>query len=230
MKNNKNSTNNVVEVKWYGYAALIFGILFFSGIFKDAEGPIRALDFSNIAGEFGKLGVLEDGTGTLASSFRGTGGTGVKDGWLFALGLFPTVMFALGIVKVIEHLGGLAAAQKLLTPVLKPLLGIPGIAGLPLIASLQSADAGASMTKNLYDNNQITDKERNIFISFQLSGAGTITNYLSSGAILFPFLGKTPIAVPLLIILVLKVFGANLMRLYITKFVKEEAERNESII
>lgn len=229
MKTNKDSTNDVVEVKWYGYAALIFGILFFSGIFKDAEGPIRALDFSNIVGEFGKLGELQDGVGTLASSFRGTGGAGVKDGWLFALSLFPTVMFALGIVKVIEYLGGLAAAQKLLTPILKPLLGIPGIAGLPLIASLQSADAGASMTKNLYDNNQITDKERNIFISFQFSGAGTITNYLSSGAILFPFLGKIPIAVPLLLILVLKVFGANLMRLYITKFAKED-EINESIL
>lgn len=230
MKNNKNLDDNIVEVKWYGYVALIFGILFFSGIFKDVEGPIRALDFSNIVGEFGTLGVLEDGTGTLASSFRGTGGAGVKDGWLFALSLFPTVMFALGIVKVIEHLGGLLAAQKLLTPVLKPLLGIPGIAGLPLIASLQSADAGASMTKNLYDNNQITDKEKNIFISFQFSGAGTITNYLSSGAILFPFLGKMPIAVPLLIILVLKVFGANLMRLYITKFAKEEVDINESIL
>lgn len=229
MKTNKDSTNDVVEVKWYGYAALIFGILFFSGIFKDAEGPIRALDFSNIVGEFGKLGELQDGVGTLASSFRGTGGAGVKDGWLFALSLFPTVMFALGIVKVIEYLGGLAAAQKLLTPILKPLLGIPGIAGLSLIASLQSADAGASMTKNLYDNNQITDKERNVFISFQFSGAGTITNYLSSGAILFPFLGKIPIAVPLLIILVLKVFGANLMRLYITKFAKED-EINEPIL
>ena len=86
------------------------------------------------------------------------------------------------------------------------------------------------MTKNLYDNNQITDKEKNIFISFQFSGAGTITNCLSSGAILFPFLGKMPIAVPLLIILVLKVFGANLMRLYITKFAKEEVDINESIL
>lgn len=229
MKSDKDSTNNIVEVKWYGYLALIFGILFFSGIFKDAQGPIRALDFSNITGEFGTLGILEEEVGTLASSFRGTGGAGVKDGWLFALTLFPTVMFALGIVKIIEHLGGLSAAQKLLTPILKPLLGIPGIAGLSLIASLQSADAGASMTKNLYDNNQISDKERNVFISFQLSGAGIITNYLSSGAILFPFLGKIPIAIPLLLILVLKVFGANLMRLYITKFAKE-VELNESIV
>ena len=34
-----------------------------------------------------------------------------------------------------------------MTPLLRPLMGIPGICGLALVASLQSTDTGASMTK-----------------------------------------------------------------------------------
>lgn len=41
------------------------------------------------------------------------------------------------------------AAQQLMTPVLKPLLGIPGICSLALIANLQNTDAAAGMTKEL---------------------------------------------------------------------------------
>ena len=59
------------------------------------------------------------------ASFRGTGGTGAKDGFLFALELAPSVILSLGIISVTEGLGGLRAAQQLMTPVLKPLLGIP---------------------------------------------------------------------------------------------------------
>ncbi|MGO0916400.1 hypothetical protein ACTPEM_25205, partial [Clostridioides difficile] len=42
-------------------------------------------------------------------------------------------------------------------PLLKPLLGLPGFAGLTLIASLQSTDAAASMTKELKDDGYIDD-------------------------------------------------------------------------
>lgn len=134
------STTEKVEVKWYGYVALILGALFFSGIFKDAPGPLKVLDFNNVLGSFGTLGTINDGVGTLASNFRGDGGTGPRDGWLYALTLIPSVMFALGVVRVIDHLDGMKAAQKLLSPLLKPLLGLPGFAGLTLIASLQSTD------------------------------------------------------------------------------------------
>lgn len=211
-----------IKVKWYGYIVLVLGILFFSGLFKDAEGPLRALDFNNVMGAFGKLGTLNEGVGSLADNFRGTGGSGPKDGWLYALTLLPSVMFALGIVKVIDWLDGMKAAQKLLNPILKPILGLPGSAGLTLITSLQSTDAAAGMTKELKDSGLITEKQRAIFCAFQFSGASVITNFFGSGAALFAFLGDVPIAKPLALIFVMKFVGANLVRLYLNKFDKGE--------
>lgn len=52
-------------------------------------------------------------------------------------------MFALGMIEVLAHYGALRAAQFLMTPLLKPLLGLPGLTGLALITDLQSTDAGA---------------------------------------------------------------------------------------
>lgn len=75
-------------------------------------------------------------------------------------------MLALGVVKIVEDMDGLKAAQKLMTPLLRPLMGIPGICGLALVASLQSTDTGASMTKELYENGEINEKERLTFIAF----------------------------------------------------------------
>lgn len=220
MKSKEKKEKEEVKVHWYGYLVLLIAILFFSGAFTSAQGPLKALDFTNLAGSFGKLGTLTEGAGKLASNFRGTGGAGARDGWMFALTLFPTVMFALGVVKVIEFLDGLKAAQKLLTPLLRPLLGLPGISGLTLIASLQSADAGASMLNNLSKEGQVTEKEKNIFAAFQFSGGGTLTNYLSSCAALFTFM-TVPILVPLVVVVVFKIFGANLMRIYLNKVCKE---------
>ncbi|HEL3622872.1 TPA: hypothetical protein UMQ49_002825 [Clostridioides difficile] len=217
------STTEKVEVKWYGYVALILGALFFSGIFKDAPGPLKVLDFNNVLGSFGTLGTINDGVGTLAVNFRGDGGTGPRDGWLYALTLIPSVMFALGVVRVIDHLDGMKAAQKLLSPLLKPLLGLPGFAGLTLIASLQSTDAAASMTKELKDDGYIDEKQKAVFCAFQFSGASAITNFFASGAALFPFIGDVPIFIPLALILIMKFVGANLLRLYLNKFDKGEA-------
>lgn len=211
---------NEVKVRWYGYIVLILAILFFSGVFTSATGPLSALDFTNLAGDFGKLGTLEEGAGSLASNFRGTGGTGAKDSWMFAMTLFPTVMFALGVVKVVEKLDGLKAAQKLLTPLLRPLMGLPGICGLTLIASLQSADAGASMLNTLSEEGEITESEKAIFAAFQFSGGGLLTNYLSSCAALFAFM-SVPILTPLAVIILFKIVGANLMRLYMKKVCKQ---------
>ncbi|MDR1702057.1 MAG: hypothetical protein LBR56_04720 [Sporomusaceae bacterium] len=201
------------KVPLVGYVALIFAIIFFSGIFSEMKGWITAFDFNVINGKFGSM---KD-----AANFAGKGGSGARDGFLFAITLAPTVMFALGVVEIVDHLGGLKAAQKLLTPILRPLIGIPGVCGLALISSLQSTDAGASMTKGLRQADQITENEKTIFAGFQFSGGGTITNYLSSGAALFGFL-KVPIILPLFIIFAMKIFGANIVRLYLKKFAKEE--------
>ncbi|TMO53502.1 hypothetical protein CWC18_21135, partial [Pseudoalteromonas aurantia] len=73
----------------------------------------------------------------------------------------PTCMFSLGMINVLEHYGALRAARKLLTPLLRPLMGVPGTVGLALIGSLQSTDVGAGMTKGLADSDELTDKEKN---------------------------------------------------------------------
>lgn len=216
---NKSKSSNQ-KVRLSGYISLVVAILFFSGIFKDVTGPLSAFDFTNVLGSFGKLGEIEEGSGSLASSFRGTGGVGVKDGWLFALTLAPAVMFALGVVKIVEDLNGLKAAQKLLSPILKPFLGIPGVTGLALIASLQSTDAGAAMTKALYDDDLINENERLIFTGFQYSAGALITNYLSSGAALFVFL-EVPIFIPLIISFIFKFVTGNILRFYTAHVLKE---------
>lgn len=221
MENEGKKYSEQVTVRWYGYIVLILTILFFSGVFSSAEGPIKALDFTNISGSFGSLGEITEDAGTLASDFRGTGGSGARDAWLFALTLVPAVMLALGVVKVVEYLDGLRAAQKLLTPLLMPLMGIPEICGLTLIASLQSTDAGASMTAELAQEGMIDEKQKTIFACFQFSAGATLTNYLSSCAALFPFL-SVPIIIPLVVVFVFKIFGANMTRIYLNKVCKGE--------
>lgn len=217
----KKQSTAKVTVHWYGYVVLILTILFFSGIFASSDSALKALDFTNISGSFGKLGTLADEAGALASDFRGTGGSGAKDAWLFSLTLFPAVMLALGIVKVVEHLDGLKAAQKLLTPILMPLMGIPGICGLTLIASLQSTDAGASMLNELSAAEMVDEKQKTIFAAFQFSAGATLTNYLSSCAALFPYL-TVPILLPLVVVFAFKILGANVMRFYLYKLYKGE--------
>ena len=206
---------NQGKVAWYGYAALIIVIVFFSGVFASQKGWLSALDFNTINGKFG---TMKDAA---KATYQGQGGMGARDGFMFALGIVPGVMLALGIVEVCDHLGGLRAAQKLLTPLLRPLLGIPGICGLALVSSLQSSDAGGGMTKALRDQDYINEKERTTFAQFQLTAGGLITNFFSIGSAIFSFI-TVPIILPLAMIFIGKIVAANLMRLYLTLVVKED--------
>lgn len=210
----KDNSTPKVRVPWYGYAAFLVAVLMFSGLFSSADGPLKALDFNVLCGSFGNISADK------AMNFRGAGGSGAKDGFIFALTLIPAVILALGLVNVIDGLGGLKAAEKIMTPILKPLLGVPGITALANIANMQSTDAAAGMVKELKDNNEITDKERSIIIAYQTSGSATITNYFSSGAAAFAFI-TAPIILPIIVIFVFKILGANLMRLYL-KFVYKD--------
>lgn len=200
-----------------GYLALLFALIFFSGIFAKATGWLGIFDFTILNGKFGSIV-----TDPKVINFRGIGGVGARDGFLFGLTLIPSVMFALAIVAVVEYLGALEAARQLLTPLLKPLLGIPGSTGLALIASLQSTDAGGGMTKMLYETGEINDSERSAFAAFQFSAGGTITNFFATGAALFTLTAidgslavTIPMILPLALIFIMKVVGANIMRLYI---------------
>lgn len=208
------------------YFALAFAAVFFSGLMGGKEW-YGVFDFTTLNGAFGRVvsGVSQQGDAitTTTSAFRGVGGNGAMDGFLFALGLIPAVMFALGMINVLEHYGALRAARRLLTPLLRPLLGIPGNTGLAMIGSLQSTDVGASLTRNLSDEGQITEKEKDIFAMFQFSAGAMITNFFSSGAILFTLMAMdgtpavpTSIGVCIMVMFVMKIFGANLMRLILT--------------
>jgi nucleoside recognition membrane protein YjiH len=201
------------KVPAWGYLALVFAMLFFSGLFAGMD-VWKAMDFNVVNGNFGNM------KDAAKATFMGQGGAGARDGFLFAIGLIPAVMLALGVVEVADHLGALRAAQKMLSPLLRPLMGIPGIAGLALISSMQSTDAGAGMTKALRDSGVLTEKERTIFAAFQFSAGGTITNFFSSGAALFGFLAVPTIA-PLMVMIVMKVVGANVMRFTINAVAKD---------
>jgi nucleoside recognition membrane protein YjiH len=203
-----------LKVPISGYIALVVALIIFSGLMSKVGGGWTMLDFDTLNGKFG---LMKSAT----ASFMGQGGSGARDGFLFALSLAPGVMLALGLMEIVEYYGGLKAAQKLLTPILRPILGIPGICCVALVSSLQSTDAGAGMTKALRENKDITGNELLVFCAFQFTAGGIIGNYLASGSALFSYM-TVPISVPLAVMLVMKLFGANMMRLYCKMFVQEE--------
>ncbi|WES66989.1 nucleoside recognition domain-containing protein [Superficieibacter sp. HKU1] len=216
----KNTSPGQEKVSWVGYLAFFITVIFFSGMFAKSTEWWRVFDFTVLNGSFGQI----NAAGEKALSFRGTGGTGAKDGFLFALELAPSVILSLGIISVTEGLGGLRAAQQLMTPILRPLLGIPGICSLALIANLQNTDAAAGMTKEMAEEGVISEEERAIFAMYQTSGSAIITNYFSSAAALFTTI-TVPVITPLAVILVFKFIGANLLRLWIAQIESRQARR-----
>ena len=199
------------------YIALAVAILFFSGLFMKVEGMkwLSAFDFTTLGGSFG---TMKD---PAKATFIGAGGVSAKAGFLFALSLAPTVMLALGCLEVLTHYGAIRAAHKLLTPLLHPLLSLPGKTGLALITDLQSTDAGAALTKELYDEGEINKKELTIMGAWQYSGAGLINNYFAIGSALFTVL-KLPIILPLLLMFALKFVGGMFVRFVLNTVYKED--------
>lgn len=206
--------SRIPKMTMKGAVSLVLGILFFSGLFADVAGMewLRAFDFSTLIGKFGVM------KGT-ASTFVGSGGEGARAGFLFALSLVPSVMLAIGFVNVLDHYGALAAAHRLMTPLLKPLLDVPGLVGLALITDLQSTDAGAALTKELLDEKLIDKREQTIIAAWQYSGAGMVNNYFAICGALFGAL-LCPILVPLIVIFVLKFVGAIICRLVLDSVYK----------
>ena len=176
---------------------------------------LSAFDFTTLGGSFG---TMKD---PAKNTFIGAGGVSAKAGFLFALSLAPTVMLALGCLEVLTHYGAIRAAHKLLTPLLHPLLSLPGKTGLALITDLQSTDAGAALTKELYDEGEINKKELTIMGAWQYSGAGLINNYFAIGSALFTVL-KLPIILPLLLMFALKFVGGIFVRFVLNTVFKED--------
>ena len=184
-----------------GIIALILGILIFAGVFAHIQGYewLKAFDYSTLIGKFG---TMKD---PAKNTFVGAGGVSARAGFLFALSLIPSIMLAIGIVNVLQHYGALSAAQKLMTPLFKPV-------GLTLITDLQSTDAGAALTKELYDLHLVDKREETIIAAWQYSGAGMINNYFAIASALFGFIA-CPILIPLAIIFVMKFVGAIICRI-----------------
>ena len=199
------------------YVALIVAIVFFSGLLMKVDGMkwLSAFDFTTLSGTFGTM------KEPAKNNFMGAGGISAKAGFLFALSLVPTVMLALGVLEIFTHYGAIRAAHKLLTPFLKPLLGLPGLTGLALITDLQSTDAGAALTKELYDQNEITKKELVVMSAWQYSGAGMINNYFAIGSALFAFM-TAPVIIPLALMFVMKFVGAIFVRFVLNTVYKED--------
>jgi nucleoside recognition membrane protein YjiH len=200
------------KIGWGGYAALVFAVVFFSGFMTSIDvgvewlnNILRIFDYSNLMGKFGL-------------DLRGKGGNGARDGFLYVMTIWPNVTVALAFMNVIEGKRGLLAAQKLMNPVLRPLLGIPGWTGLALITGfMSSTDGGAALTRNLVDDELITEKELGIFSCFQFICSCGIGAPLSLTGVYLIYL--TEVGIPLIymfgLMIIAKIFAANLMRLYI---------------
>ena len=216
----KNESEKVVEEKvtWRGWISLFTLIILFSGIFQKAGAPWAALDFSNLCGKFG---AIAEGV-----NFQGKGGLGAREGFLFTLTLIPTVCLAVGLIDVVEHMGAMKAAARLFNPLLRPLLGIPGVTGIAFVSSFTSSDIGAVMTKQLYEDGLITDDERTVFVAYQYAGSAVILNTINTQAPLLPFalLALGPIIV---IEVFCKVLGANVVRLILKLGNKKKSTNQE---
>ena len=199
------------------YIALAMAIVLFSGVFykmPDAYKWLGAFDYTTLIGKFGTI------AGS-ANNFQGAGGVSARAGFLFSLSLIPGVMLAMGLIEVLSHYGALRAAQVLLTPLLKPILGVPGYTGLALITDLQSTDGGAALTRALYDEKRITTQNLITIAAWQYSGAGCISNYYSTVSAMFSFY-LCPVWVPMVVIMVMKFVGGAFIRTLLNTVYKKD--------
>lgn len=209
--------NTDAKVGMKGYIALVIAVLFFSGLFGKMDGPWRVLDLQTLLGSYG---VIAEGA---SAGIVGTGGYGVKEGFFQAINMAPATITAVAFLAVIEHYGGLKAAQKLLTPLLKPLLGVPGSTGLAIITNWQSSDASAALAGKMEEEKKITKKQRDILVAYEFVAAATLGVFYSNGAVVFPYLVASQGGL-LLMLMVVKFVSGNLMRLYCRFFEKDTQE------
>ena len=189
------------HLTWRGWLSFIVIALSFSGVLKDM-GPLRAFDFTVLVGKFGKI--------SDTFTFIGKGGIGASEGFMFALTLMPTVILALGFVRAVESQGALLAAERVIRPFLRPLMGLPGYVGLALISSFTTTDVGAVLTRDLVEEGKITDDERSIFVAYQYAASGTI----NCGAPLIP-ISLLSFGIIFMVEIFVKIIGANIVRFYL---------------
>jgi nucleoside recognition membrane protein YjiH len=207
-----------IKTTWKGWLSLTVLIMVLSGVFTKSSGPLAALDFTNLCGQFGN--VFEK------VNFIGKGGTGARDGFMAGLNLLPPVMLFCGLLGVFEEWGAFDACRVLFKPLLRPLLGLPGTTGIAFISSFTGSDVAAVMTKDLYENNEITDDERTIFVAYQYAASAVINNTISGGA---PMLAISPVSfgVVFAVEFICKIIGANIIRVVLAFNRKKGVKGNE---
>ena len=99
------------------------------------------------------------------------------------------------------------------------------------LTTATSAFRGTGGSGNLADEGQISETEKDVFAMFQFSAGAMITNFFSSGAILFTLVAVDgTAAVPasigacIAVMFIMKIVGANLLRLILTFTGKNTAE------
>lgn len=220
----QNAKINGKNVPWYAYLVLFLVIIIFSGIFTNKINPLGALDFDNLLGNFGSMGNAEAESGVkFARDFKGIGGSGAREAFLLALFVAPAIIVAFGIIEICVDYKGLLAAEVLFTPIMKPLMGLPGAAAVSLVSSFTSSDAGASTIKSLREDGFINERQRVIFSSFQLMAPSILINFFLLISIVAAYISK-PTSIALLVIIVMKFVGANVSRLLVRFMYKETKE------
>lgn len=208
------------KLSWKAWVSLLFLIVLLSGVFENIEGTfgfLKALDYQNLTGSFGE--VVEGMT------FAGQGGSGAKEGFITALTLIPGIIFVMGVIDVVEEMGAFEAAKKVFSPILMPLLGIPGACGIAFVSSFTSSDVGAIMTRQLYESGEITDNQRSIFAGYQYTASAVIANTISTQAALLPII-VLPVGAVIGLLFIFKLLAGNLIRVFLNRKSKKGVEAN----
>lgn len=205
MANKEKQAENKEKIGIGAWLALIVLILVLSGAFRTAEVQSRCLTLPIWQARLDRSVTQVRTSSARAAPARRTASWQAST-WI------PAVMFFCGLLGVFEQLGAFKASDILFRPLLRPLLGIPGKCGIAFISSFTGSDVAAVMTRELYEDGEITDDERTIFVAYQYAGSACINNTITGGA---PLVAICPVALgPCIVIMfVCKLIGANIVRL-----------------
>ena len=201
--------------------AFIITLMVFSGAFGNSESFLRVFDLQTLSGAFG---VIVDGA---RPGFVGAGGYGAREGFLQSLNMAPMVIVAMAFISIVDNYGGLHAAKVLMSPILRPILGVRGSGAVAIIINWQNSDAMAAYLREQVDKKGLTKNERDILVTYGFTATATIGVFYSTIALLFPHISISP-GILLGVIMVMKFVAGNLMRIYNHFFEKEYEELAEN--
>ena len=191
------------KVPVQGYIIFFFSFIFFSGLLTSQENFLKAFDFITL-------------TGGSDVDIRGKG-DGAIYGFRYALNNWPNILFAVGFMNVVEGQGGLKAAQRILNPLLRPALGIPGYCGLSIVTTTTtSTDAGAMMAADLSEKGLISEPELVRLTCFNFVGGAVVGSILNQSLVVVPILLQMniPILYMHLLGIASKIIACTLVRIY----------------